>query len=94
MFICDTVHNVCTYSVCGAVKFSYDEVFQKQNLVLIKKEMSVLTRRRKQSACETLCRLIFNSTNECTQMSVNIIVQITNKLLRHVSTQEVSSSGS
>ena len=37
---------------------------------------------------------IFNSTNECTEMSVTITVEITNKLLRHVSTHEVSSSGS
>ena len=37
---------------------------------------------------------IFNSTNECTEMSVTITVEITNKLLRHVSTHGVSSSGS
>ena len=42
----------------------------------------------------TFIAIIFNSTNECTQMSVTIIVEITNKLLRHISTHEVSSSGS
>ena len=37
---------------------------------------------------------IFNSSNECTLKSVTIIVEITNKLLQHVSTHIVSSSGS
>ena len=37
---------------------------------------------------------IFNSTNECTWMSVTRIVEITNKPLRHVSAHEVPSSGS
>ena len=56
--------------------------------------MSTGTRLGKRGGWIFLFLFIFNSTNECTQMSVTIVLEITNKLLRHVSTHEVSSSGS